>query len=111
MSTFAPTESGTPEMRPVGEASSEASTGLLSDAELIATLRAALGPAVGDAELGRAVASIRDSEAAKWEQLPPEIDPDMGYNYEFLSCSETCWLGRKVLLEGATFRVFRQKDQ
>ena len=36
---------------------------------------------------------------------------EMGYHYRFLSCSETCWLGRKVLVEGETFRVFRQREQ
>jgi hypothetical protein len=88
-----------------------AETGLLSDAEMVGILRGALrGYVVSDAQLQVAFAAIRAAEAAKWEQLPPEIDPDMGYHYRFLSCSETCWLGRKVLLEGDTFRVFRQRE-
>jgi hypothetical protein len=85
--------------------------GLLSDEELTGVLRDALRDyPVSDALLAEIVAGIRAAEAAKWEPLPPEIHPDMGYHYRFLSCSETCWLGRKVLLEGETFRVFRQRE-
>jgi hypothetical protein len=87
------------------------SGGLLSDEELTGVLRGALWDyLVSDALLAEIVAGIRAAEAAKWEPLPPEIHPDMGYHYRFLSCSETCWLGRKVLLEGETFRVFRQRE-
>jgi hypothetical protein len=95
---------------PPGTAS--AAAGLLSDEELIGAMRAALpGYVISDAQLQDAVNAIRAAEAVKWEQLPPEIDQDMGYHYRFLSCSETCWLGRKVLIEGETFRVFRQRAQ
>ena len=97
---------------PVGAATAvPAERGLLSDEEVKEVLRAALGAAAGDAQLEAAVAALRAAEAAKWEQLPPEIDPDMGYHYRFLSCSETCWLGRQILIEGATFRVFKQREQ
>jgi hypothetical protein len=85
--------------------------GLLSDEEITGVLRGALRDyLVSDALLAEAVAALRAAEAARWEQLPPEIDPDMGYHYRFLSCSETCWLGRKVLIDGETFRVFRQRE-
>ncbi len=74
-------------------------------------LRAALGSVAGDEQLEAAVAALRAAEAARWEQLPPEIHPDMGYHYRFLSCTETCWLGRQILVEGATFRIFRQREE
>ena len=95
---------------PVGAVTAApAERGLLSDQEVTDALRAALGTTVGDAQLAAAVAALRAAEAATWEQLPPEINPDMGYNYRFLSCTETCWLGRQVLIEGATFRIFKQR--
>ncbi|HEU5318328.1 MAG TPA: hypothetical protein VFX49_19610 [Chloroflexota bacterium] len=84
--------------------------GLLSADETKAVLRGALGTAVGEAALDQAVAALEAAQARRWEALPPEIDPDMGYNFEFLSCSETCFLGRQVLLEGRTFRVFRLRE-
>lgn len=87
-----------------------AEQGLLTDEEAIAILRRALGDAVSGAQLSAAVASIHEAVAAKWEQLPPEIHADMGFNYQFLACTETCWLGRQILIEGATFRVFRRRD-
>jgi hypothetical protein len=97
--------------KPAAPAPAPGDSGLLSDEEIVGALRAALrGDVVSDAHLAEAVAAIRAAEAAKWQQLPSEIDPDMGYHYRFLSCSETCWLGRKVLLEGETFRVFRQRE-
>ena len=83
--------------------------GLLATAEIKSVLREALGGTLTEAQLDAAVARLRAAELEKWEQLPPGIDPDMGYNYRFLSCSETCWLGREVLLEGSTFRVFKLK--
>ncbi|HET7767986.1 MAG TPA: hypothetical protein VFN74_04365 [Chloroflexota bacterium] len=85
--------------------------GLLAADEVKSVLRDALGGAATEAQLDDAVARLQAAEVAKWEQLPPEIDPDMGYNFRFLSCSETCWLGRQVLLEGATFRVFKLREQ
>jgi len=81
----------------------------LSDEEVIDILRGALGTVVGSRQLAAAVAALRAAEAAKWEQLPPEINPDMGFNYGFLPCTEICWLGRKVLIEGVSFRIFRQR--
>ena len=83
--------------------------GLLATAEIKSELREALGARVTEAQLDAAVARLQAAELQKWEQLPPGIDPDMGYNFRFLSCSETCWLGREVLLEGSTFRVFKLK--
>jgi hypothetical protein len=87
-----------------------AGTGLLSDEQTAAVLRGALGGAVTEAQVQAAVAALREAAQRGWDQLPPEISPDMGYNFQFLSCTETCWLGRQVLIEGATFRVFRQRS-
>jgi hypothetical protein len=83
--------------------------GLLATAQMKSELREALGGAVSEAQLDAAVARLQAAELRKWDQLPPGIDPDMGYKFRFLSCSETCWLGREVLLEGSTFRVFKLK--
>ncbi len=88
-----------------------AEVGLLSAEEMKEVLRAALSGAVSDEQLEAAVAALRAAEAARWEQLPPEIHPDMGYHYQFLSCTETCWLGRQILIEGATFRIFRRREE
>lgn len=85
----------------------DAGRGLLSDEEVKAALRSALGSAAGDDELTAALAAIRAAEAAKWEQLPPEINAEVGLNFPFAVCTETCWLGRQILIEGATFRMFR----
>jgi hypothetical protein len=85
--------------------------GLLSAEEMKEVLRAALGGMADDERLEAAVAGLRAAEAARWEQLPPEIHPDMGYHYRFLSCIETCWLGRQILIEGATFRIFRRREE
>lgn len=84
--------------------------GLLSDQEVKDALRLALGDAVGDDRLDAAVAAIRAAEAAKWEQLPPEINEDLGLNFPFAVCTETCWLGRQILIEGALFRMFRLRE-
>ena len=111
MSTVAMSTAASGVDAPTAPAPAPGDGGLLSDEEIAGALRGALrGAAVSDAQLAAAVAAIRAAEAAKWQQLPPEIDADMGYHYGFLSCAETCWLGRKVLLEGATFRVFRQRE-
>ena len=85
--------------------------GLLSAEETKSVLRTAFGAAIQEESLDAAIAALQAAQAEKWEQLPPGIDPDMGYNYHFLSCSETCWLGRQILLEGATFRVFRLREE
>lgn len=88
-----------------------ADAGLLTDAEIAEALRAALGEGVAGAQLAAASAALRAAEAAKWEQLPPEIHPDVGFHYGFVRCTTSCWLGYQVLVEGATFRVFRQRAQ
>ena len=85
--------------------------GLLDEAETAEALRSALGGQISEAQLQAAVAALKAAEVAKWEQLPPEINADMGYHFRFLSCTETCWLGRQVLVEGATFRIFRMREQ
>jgi hypothetical protein len=85
--------------------------GLLSAEEAKEALRAALGESVADQQLDAAIAALHAAEAARWEVLPPDINPDMGYNFQFLSCSETCWLGRPVLIDGATFRVYRLREE
>ena len=86
------------------------SPGLLDLEETAAVLRRALGSAVGEDQVQAAAAAIKVAEGARWEALPPGIHPDMGFNYSFLSCTETCWLGRQVLIEGATFRLFRLRE-
>ncbi len=85
--------------------------GLLTDEEVMGALRSALGDVMGDEQLGAAVTAIRSAEAAKWEQLPPEINAEVGLNFPFAVCTETCWLGRQILIEGATFRMFRLRGQ
>jgi hypothetical protein len=84
--------------------------GLLDLEETTAVLRRALGDGVREDQIRAAAAAIKVAEEARWEALPPGINPDMGYNFDFLSCTETCWLGRQVLIEGATFRVFRLRE-
>jgi hypothetical protein len=92
-------------------AGTTADAGLLTDAEIAAALRAALGEGVTDAQVAAAGATLRAAEAARWEPLPPEIHPDVGFHYGFVRCTTSCWLGHQILVEGATFRVFRQRDQ
>ena len=60
--------------------------GLLATAEIKSVLRQALGGAATEAQLDAAVARLWAAEFQKWEQLPPEVDPEMGYNFRFLSC-------------------------
>lgn len=87
----------------------EAPPGLLTDEEVVATLRRVLGDAVPEARLAAAAAALQEAEAAQWEALPANISEDMGFNY-FVVCRETCWLAREILLFGSTFRVFRQRS-
>ena len=94
----------------IPDAQTVSEEGLLTDEEVAGVLRGVLGPAVPEAELLAAAAALRAAAAAKWELLPPGIHPDMGFNYDFLSCTETCWLGRQILVEGATFRIFKQRS-
>jgi len=87
-----------------------AEVGLLRPDETAAILHQTLGNLVPEARLTAAASALRVAVDARWEQLPPEINPDMGFNFPFLACTETCWLGRQVLIERATFRVFRLRE-
>jgi hypothetical protein len=84
--------------------------GLLPPAEEVAILRGALGDAIPEQRPAAAAAALDRAEAARWETLPPTVNPDVGFNCGFLVCAETCWLGRQILIEGPHFRIFRQRD-
>ena len=100
-----------PVITPVDEAREvEIEAELLTPQEVAETLRSALGPDVSEDQIARAASALQMAQAERWEQLPKDINPDMGFNLGFLPCSETCWMGRQVLIEGATFRVFRQRS-
>ncbi|HET7771288.1 MAG TPA: hypothetical protein VFN74_21135 [Chloroflexota bacterium] len=93
---------------PTSEAMEPATgVGLLTPQEVADTLRSILGPDVPETQIARATAALEAAQDARWERLPKEIHEDMGFNLGFLPCSETCWMGRQVLTEGATFQVFR----
>jgi hypothetical protein len=83
--------------------------GLLSVEETVSTLQQVLGDIVPEDRLREAAFVLKQAEAARWEALPPDINPDMGFNF-FVVCRETCWLARQILIEGATFRIFRLRD-
>jgi len=73
-------------------------------------LRQSLGNFVPEERLTAAALALQGAIDARWEQLPPEINPELGFHFPFLVCTETCWLGRQILVEGATFRVFRLRE-
>jgi len=78
--------------------------GLLSSEEMVAILRETLGAEVPEERLRAAVAALKAAAGQRWEMLPTDISPDMGYNF-FVSCSETCYLARAIL-DGEVFRIF-----
>ncbi len=87
-----------------------AGVGLLRPDETVALLRQTLGDLVPEERLKAAASTLQGAVDARWEQLPPEINPEVGFHFPFLVCTETCWLGRQIIMEGATFRVFRLRE-
>ncbi|MAG36290.1 MAG: hypothetical protein CL878_08605 [Dehalococcoidia bacterium] len=73
-------------------------------------LQTQLGERVSADELTLMVDDIVGAAKLEWEELPEGINPDLGYNFEFLVCRETCWLGR-ALDAGEHFVVFRYRGE
>ena len=83
----------------------------LLDAEAVThVLQVTLGDFVSKERLRAAAEALQAAVDDQWEQLPPSIHPEVGFNFPFLVCINTCWLGRQILVQERTFRIFRLRQ-
>ena len=69
-------------------------------------IREHLGDRLAEVEQQAIVDDLAQGTALEWQEMPDGIHPDLGFNFDFLVCRDTCWLGR-ALDAGERFVVFR----